>query len=397
MAHLRTCSSLFATLVLATATLGAHAQVAPTPPMGWNSWNHFAGKVTDADVRAAADQLVSTGMRDAGYIYVNVDDTWQGTRDASGVLHPNSRFPDMKALADYVHARGLKFGIYSSPGAKTCGGYAGSLGHEQQDAQMYAAWGVDFLKYDLCSFADNMDEARKAHPEDPETAAATLMIDAYRKMGDALRATGRPIVYSLCQYGLFEPWKWGPSVGAQMWRTTDDINDTYLRMIVIGQSQANLAPYAGPGRWNDPDMLEIGNGGMSEEEYRAHMSLWVLLASPLLAGNDLSRMSAQDKAILMNKEAIAIDQDALGKQAVRVSQVGDYSVWMKPLTGGRYAVGVFNGSRDWRYTAMDLRQLGFPAGASLYDVWQHKDLGHVSGVYARRIPHYSAMLLIVTP
>jgi alpha-galactosidase len=209
-------------LLLSAVPMFGQVKIAATPPMGWNSWNHFAEHVTDADVRSAADELVSTGMRDAGYVYVNVDDTWQGKRDAQGVLHTNERFPDMKALADYVHSKGLKFGIYSSPGARTCGGYEGSLDHEAQDAQMYAAWGVDFLKYDLCSFQDQLIAAEKEHPDDPN-AAKTLMIGAYRKMGDALKATGRPIVYSLCQYGVDQPWKWGPGVGASMWRTTDDI------------------------------------------------------------------------------------------------------------------------------------------------------------------------------
>ncbi len=246
-----------ATLACALTVVCARAQMAMTPPMGWNSWNHFAERVTDADVRTAADQMVSTGMRDAGYVYVNVDDTWQGERDAAGVLHTNSRFPDMKALGDYIHSKGLKFGIYSSPGAKTCGGYAGSLGHEAQDAQMYAGWGVDFLKYDLCSFADQMSPLTKRDGGNP-TAAYALMRAAYKKMGDALRATGRPIVYSLCQYGVDEVWTWGPSVGAQMWRTTDDINDSYGRMISIGIEQEPLAKFAGPGRWNDPDMLEVG-------------------------------------------------------------------------------------------------------------------------------------------
>ena len=237
--------------LLSSLPLFGQTKVAALPPMGWNSWNHFAGHVTDADVRSAADSLVSTGMRDAGYVYVNVDDTWQGKRDASGVLHPNERFPDMKALGDYIHSKGLKFGIYSSPGAQTCAHYEGSLGHEVQDAKMYAEWGIDFLKYDLCSFRDNMNKVEAEHPDDP-SAAKNLMIAAYRKMGDALKATGRPMVYSLCQYGVDQPWKWGPELGANMWRTTDDIDDSYGRMIAIGFSQAGLSKYAGPGHWNDP-------------------------------------------------------------------------------------------------------------------------------------------------
>lgn len=369
---------------------------ATTPPMGWNSWNHFAGHVTDADVRAAADELVSTGMKDAGYVYVNVDDTWQGTRDASGELHPNDRFPDMKALGDYIHSKGLKFGIYSSPGIKTCGGYAGSLDHEAQDAKMYAAWGVDYLKYDLCYFQDNnMHQAEAEHPDDPNLAN-NLMIAAYKKMGDALKATGRPIVYSLCQYGIDQPWKWGPGLGANMWRTTDDINDTYGRMISIGFSQAGLSKYAGPGHWNDPDMLEVGNGGMTTDEYKTHMSLWVLLASPLLAGNDLTKMTDADKNILMNKDAIAIDQDSLGKQGDRLDQNGDLDVWTKPLSGGRVAVGLFNRSWSVRDVSVNLAEIGFRNGANIHDVWQHKDLGHRSGIFTSRIPKHGVTLLIVS-
>jgi alpha-galactosidase len=371
------------------------AELASTPPMGWNSWNHFANHVTDVDLRVAADMLVSTGMRDLGYIYVNLDDTWQGKRDSQGVLHPNERFPDMKALADYIHSKGLKFGIYSSPGAKTCGGYEGSLGHETQDAQMYAAWGVDFLKYDLCSLQEDMRKLKEQYPKDP-TAGYRLMIAAYRKMGNALKNTGRPILYSLCQYGLDQPWEWGPSVGAQMWRTTDDIDDTYGRMVAIASAQAGLSKYAGSGHWNDPDMLEIGNGHMSYDEYKTHMSLWVMLAAPLLAGNDLSKMAGEDKALLMNKEAIAIDQDPLGKQGDRVWQSGDFSVWTKPLSGGRTAVGIFNGAGDYRDITVDLAEVGFPEGANLHDVWSGKDLGHRSGRFNQTIPKHGVALFIFT-
>ncbi len=361
--------------------------------MGWNSWNHFANKVTDADVRSAADGMVSTGMRDAGYVYVNLDDTWEGKRDGEGVLHTNERFPDMKALADYIHSKGLKFGIYSSPGAKTCGGYEGSLGHEAQDAKMYAAWGVDYLKYDLCSLQDDMRKAKEAHPDDPRLEFR-MMQAAYKKMGDALKATGRPILYSLCQYGLDEPWKFGPGVQAQMWRTTDDINDTYARMMGIAYGQVGLEKFAGPGHWNDPDMLEIGNGGMKTEEYRTHMSLWVLLAAPLLAGNDLSKMSPADKAILTNREAIAIDQDPLGKQAERVWQRGDLSLWRKPLTGNRFAIGLVNNSWGTRDVPFDLKEIGFASGANVHDVWTGEDLGHWNGAKSLTVEGHSAQLWI---
>jgi alpha-galactosidase len=378
-----------------SSTLRDQPALATTPPMGWNSWNHFAEHVTDADVRTAADLMVSTGMRDAGYIYVNVDDTWQGTRDANGELHPNSRFPDMKALGDYIHSKGLKFGIYSSPGPKTCGGYEGSLGHEVQDAQMYARWGVDFLKYDLCSMQDPMRELTAKNNGNTD-AAFKMMIDAFRKMGDALKSTNRPILYSLCQYGIAEPWKWGPSVGAQMWRTTDDINDTWGRMTIIGLEQADLAPFAGPGHWNDPDMLEVGNGHMTTDEYRTHMSLWALLAAPLLAGNDLSKMSSEDKSILLNKEVIGIDQDSLGKQATRLYQRGDFSIWVKPLANGRVAVGMFNTALDSRDVSFDLSQIGFAQGAILHDVWEGKDLGRRKGIYSSNLPKHGVALLILS-
>jgi alpha-galactosidase len=392
---MRTLGALLCALLLSAVPALSQGKIAATPPMGWNSWNHFAGRVTDADVRSAADTLVLTGMRDAGYTYVNVDDTWEGKRDAQGVLHTNERFPDMKALGDYIHSKGLKFGIYSSPGAKTCGGFEGSLGHEEQDAKMYAGWGVDYLKYDLCSFQDEMRKVKAEHPDEPD-AANNLMVAAYRKMGDALKATSRPILYSLCQYGVDQPWKWGPGVGAQMWRTTDDIDDSYGRMITIGFSQAGLSKYAGPGHWNDPDMLEIGNGKMTEEEYRTHMSLWVLLAAPLIAGNDLSKMTEADKNLLMNKEAIAIDQDALGKQGDRLYQSGDFDVWTKPLSDGRVAVGLFNRSWDNREVSVDLAEIGFRDGASLRDVWKQKDLGRHSGVFTDTIPKHGVTLLIVS-
>jgi alpha-galactosidase len=300
----------------------------------------------------------------------------------------------MKALGDYIHSKGLKFGIYSSPGAKTCGGFAGSLDHEAQDAKMYADWGVDFLKYDLCSFQDNMRKVEAEHPDDP-SAAKNLMIAAYRKMGAALKATGRPIVYSLCQYGVDQPWKWGPELGANLWRTTDDIDDSYGRMIAIGFSQAGLSKYAGPGHWNDPDMLEIGNGKMTEDEYRTHMSLWVILAAPLLAGNDLSKMTEADRNLLMNKDAIAIDQDALGKQGDRLYESGDLDVWTKPLSGGRVAVGLFNRSWSTRDVSVDLAEIGFKGGGSVRDVWKEKDLGHRSGVFTERLPKHGAALIIV--
>jgi alpha-galactosidase len=371
------------TLLAQTGTLAA------TPPMGWNSWNLFAGKVTDKDVRATADAMVSSGMKDAGYLYVNIDDTWQGERDAQGNIQANSKFPDMKALADYVHSKGLKIGIYSSPGSKTCAKYEGSYGHEAQDAKTYAAWGIDYLKYDLCSFRQNMlAEA----PNDPQKANQ-MMKDAYKKMQQALLATGRPIVYSFCQYGWDAVWEWGPSLGANLWRTTGDINATYDRMTLIGFSQAGLSKYAGPGHWNDPDMLEVGNGKLKPDENRTHMSLWVLLAAPLLAGNDLSQMPPETLAILTNREVIAIDQDPLGKQGDRVSEVGPLEIWAKPLKGGDEAVGLFNRNESTLPITVKLSDVGFAGGAKARDIWQAKDLGKIQGSYTANVPGHGVVLL----
>jgi alpha-galactosidase len=354
--------------------------------------------VTDADVRAAADEMVSSGMRDAGYVYVNLDDTWEGERDAQGVLHTNKKFPDMKAMVDYVHSKGLKFGIYSSPGPKTCGGYAGSFGHEEQDAKMYAAWGVDFLKYDLCSMQDDMRSVRDSHPEDP-MAEYKFMIAAYRKMGDALKATGRPIVYSLCQYGMDEPWKFGPALGATMWRTTDDINDTYQRMLNIAYAQVGLGKYTSPGHWNDPDMLEVGNGGMNDTEYRAHFSLWAIFAAPLIAGNDLRDMRPEIHDILTNKEVIAVDQDALGREGERVWKNGDLEVWAKQLKDGSRAVVLLNRGGTERNISANWENLGYPnhLSASVRDLWQHKDLGKFTGRFSAAVASHGVVMVTVKP
>jgi alpha-galactosidase len=355
--------------------------LAKTPPMGWNSWNLFAGKIDDQTVRTMADAMVTSGMRDAGYIYVNIDDTWEGVRDAQGILQTNHKFPDMKALADYVHGKGLKLGIYSSPGPRTCASYPGSYGHEEQDAKTYAVWGIDYLKYDWCS-------ARSVYKEDK-------LQPVYQKMGDALQATGKPIVYSLCEYGLGAVEKWGPEVGGNLWRTTHDIRDEWSSMIENVEQQVPTAPYAGPGRWNDPDMLEVGNGHMTDDEYRTHMSLWALVASPLLAGNDVRAMSDATKAILLNKEVIAIDQDPLGKQA-SPRKNGDLETWIKPLADGSIAVGVVNLGNAPTQAAVNSRDLQ-PGGTvtTARDLWAHKDVAFKDGVYANMIPSHGVLLLRV--
>ncbi len=383
---------IFGILLAGFAPGSAMAQspkLAATPPMGWNSWNHFAEKVTDADVRGAADAMVASGMRDAGYVYVNVDDTWEGERDAEGNIHSNSRFPDMKALADYVHARGLKFGIYSSPGPKTCAGFEGSYGHEEQDARTYAAWGVDFLKYDLCGLRDVI--GRENLQDDPAKSSAMIRA-AYEKMHVALVKTGRPIVYSICEYGADSVWEWGAAVGGNLWRTTDDISDSFRSMALIGFSQAGLEHYAKPGHWNDPDMLEIGNGGMNADEYRTQMSLWAMLAAPLLAGNDLSRMDDTTKSILMNKEVIAVDQDTLGVQGTRQ---GPLQVWVRLLAGGAKAVALFNFVTDDvpQPITVRLKDVGFSGSVHARDLWAHKDLGVLNDSFTVTPPKGGVVML----
>ena len=358
--------------------------LAKTPPMGWNSWNKFAGRVDDATVRTIADAIASNGMKQAGYVYINIDDTWEGeTRDANGNITTNKKFPDMKALADYVHSKGLKLGIYSSPGPNTCAGYEGSYGHEEQDAKTYAAWGIDYLKYDWCG-------ARNIYTEQEMQAV-------YQKMGNALQASGRPIVYSLCQYGLNEVWKWGPDVGGNLWRTTGDIRDAWDSMEKIGFNQDQLAPYAAPGHWNDPDMLEVGNGGMTDTEYRTHMTLWSMLAAPLIAGNDLRDMTPAIHDILMNKEVIAIDQDLEGKQATRVSKSGDQEIWTRQLSGGAYAVALFNRAKDDAKMTVKWSEVGIKGTpGKVRDVWAHSDVKTSGGNYSATVPGHGTILLRVT-
>ncbi|MGH9522781.1 MAG: glycoside hydrolase family 27 protein [Terriglobales bacterium] len=384
---LRVASVLLLSVIAVTAQ---NTTVAATPPMGWNSWNFFHRNVTDAIVRQQADAMVSSGMRDAGYVYINIDDTWEGERDANGIIQPNSKFPDMKALADYVHGKGLKLGIYSSPGAKTCAGFEGSLGHEGQDAQTYADWGIDYLKYDLCG----LNEQMKAAPS-PE-AAHQIMIDAYLKMKHALNKTGRPIVYSLCQYGNDAVWRWGASVGGNLWRTTGDISANYARMEVIGFSQAGLSKFAGPGHLNDPDMLEVGNGKLTPDENRTHMTFWAMLAAPLIAGNDLSAMNPDTTAILTNKDVVAIDQDRLGKQGDRVTVEGPLELWARPLADGSKAVAIFNrhhAALSWKVNFSDL---GFTGPVVVRDIWAARDLGTMRGSYETLIPKHGVVLLKVS-
>lgn len=367
------------------------AQLATTPPMGWNSWNHFGAKVSDADIRAAADALVATGMRDSGYVYVNIDDGWQGKRTESGELTGNERFPDMKALADYVHARGLKLGIYSSPGSKTCAGNEGSMGHEEDDARTFAKWGVDYLKYDICSYRKILEKDAHGDPE----LAKQMMFAVFQKMHSALQATGRPIVYSLSQHGLSRGWAWASQAGANLWRTGDDVHDGYLSVTEIGFAQAGLSKFAGPGHWNDPDMLEIGNGGLTPDEARTQMSLWSLLAAPLLAGNDLSKMDSDSLNILNNRQVLAIDQDPAGHQGNRVWSEGPLEIWTRVLANGSVAVGLFNRNQGPVEIPLDLKLLGPRGAVQVRDVWQHKDLMPIQGSTAIPVASHGVVLLVI--
>ena len=309
--------------------------LALTPPMGWNSWNKFACNVSEDLIKSAADAMVESGMKDAGYEYIVIDDCWQVDRDENGaIIADPERFPSgMKALADYVHSKGLKFGLYSDAGLLTCQKRPGSRGYEFQDARQYAAWGVDYLKYDWCHHGKQNSEA------------------SYSLMRDALLASGRPIVFSICEWGSTKPWLWAGDVG-NLWRTTGDIQDCWdckrswggMGWPHILDLQDGLEKYAGPGHWNDPDMLEVGNGHMTDQEYRAHFSMWCILAAPLMAGNDIRDMSPGIQDILTNKEVIAVDQDVLGKQGRKVQDDGDFEVWAKELKDGSQAVALLNRS-----------------------------------------------------
>lgn len=369
-------AALSCSLLLAQSDL---ATLAPTPPMGWNSWNKFGCDVSEQLLRETADAMVSSGMKAAGYQYVNIDDCWQVSRDAQGTIVADpKRFPaGIKALADYVHSKGLKLGVYTDAGRLTCQKRPGSYQHELQDARTYAQWGVDYVKVDWCH----------AEGLDPEIQ--------YAKFRDALAHSGRPIVFSICDWGVKAPWRWGPRTG-NLWRTTGDISDSYDRMSVIGFSQNGLEKYAGPGHWNDPDMLEVGNGGMTRDEYLTHMSLWALLAAPLLAGNDVRSMTAETKEILTNREVIAVDQDSKGVQGHRVWDEGPLEIWARPLADGSAAVGLFNRGESELKMTLDLKMAGIAAPARVRDLWLHRDLGNVGPTYSTLVPKHGVVLLKVT-
>jgi alpha-galactosidase len=359
--------------------------------MGWNSWNKFGCKgINERVVRESADTMASNGMVDAGYQFIVIDDCWQVGRDANGNIVPDpEHFPNgIKALADYVHSKGLKFGIYSDAGTKTCAGRPGSWGYEYQDARQYAAWGVDYLKYDWCSNGGQNSQA------------------AYTRMSDALQKSGRPIVFSLCEWGSTKPWLWAKDIG-NLWRSTGDIQDCWeckkewggLGFVQIVDLMAGLESYAGPGHWNDPDMLEVGNGGMTDAEYRAHFSLWAILAAPLMAGNDIAKMSDATKAILLNKEVIAIDQDPAGKEGQRIRKDGDFEVWAKQLHDGSRAVALLNRSSAAKDISVAWTEIGYPdfLSASVRDLWLKKDLGKMKGSFSASVPSHAVVLVTIKP
>lgn len=369
--------------------------IGATPPMGWNSWNAFACNIDETRIKAAADALVSSGMKDVGYQYVNVDDCWMNGRDASGNIRwDTTKFPSgIAGLASYVHNKGLKFGIYSAPNTGTCEGlygnpakptvYVGSLGHEQQDAKAYASWGVDLIKYDDCG--------------GPQSAFAT--------MRDALRATNRPILYSINPYNGSTCVPTGAHTStcgldlagiAHMWRVSADIKATWGDVTRIIDIEASLSAYAGPGHWNDPDMLEVGNGSLTDNENRAHFSLWAMFAAPLIAGNDLTTMPAATKAILTNPEVIAVDQDPLGNQAkvVATPQSG-LQVWSKTLSDSKArAVALFNRNASAASITVKFADVALSGQVAVRDLWQKTDLGSFSDSYtATSVPSHGVVLL----
>src|SRR5580692_4914297 len=368
----------------------------PTPPMGWNSWNKFACNVSEDLIRQIADAIVKFGMKDAGYQYVVIDDCWQVARDKDGnIVADPQRFPSgIRALADYIHSAGLKFGTYSDAGSKTCEGRPGSLGHEYQDARQYAAWTVDYLKYDWCN----------ATTQDAPAS--------YALMRQALNATGRGIVLSVCEWGTHKPWLWGKDAGGNLWRTSGDIEDRWQGrvkwpagdccsngVVDIVDLQVGLESYAGPGHWNDPDMLEVGNGGMTDIEYRSHFSLWAILAAPLISGNDLRDMRPEIRDILTDKEVIAVDQDSLGREGERVRKNGDAEVWAKQLKDGSRAVVLLNRGSAEQEVSASWEDLGYPRAisASVRDLWLHKDLGKFTEKFSAPVVAHGVVLITVKP
>jgi alpha-galactosidase len=391
---------LFAFVLIASAASGQKFEgLALTPPMGWNSWNTFASNISEDLIKGTADAMIANGMRDAGYTYIVLDDTWSALeRDPDGNLmaHPE-KFPSgMKALGDYLHERGFKFGIYGCAGRKTCAGFPGSWGHEFQDAKKFAEWGVDYLKYDWCGSGDANAK------------------DAYTRMRDALFAAGRPIVFSICEWGHSKPWEWAKDVG-HLWRTTGDIMDCYdcvqrwergwknildLQYSQVqpadGQPGNGINAFAGPGHWNDPDMLEVGNSGLTFAESRAHVTLWCILAAPLMAGNDVRAMSPEIRAVLTDRDALAVNQDKLGKQGWRFRASPSQEIWVRELDGGDWAVALLNSGDAAAEVEIDWHHGWWFLGSEMCtvrDIWNKRDAGNTTGKFTAHLDSHDAAFL----
>ena len=394
--------------------VGKPNAIALTPPMGWNSWYVWGLSITDAQMRAAAESLVSTGLAGHGYQYVNIDDGWEkgqairkhklfgdqwvpgpgsNGRSANGEILTNEKFPDMTALGGFIHGRGLKFGIYSSPGPWTCGGYEGTWGHEQQDAETYAKWGVDFFKHDWCSYTAVAGGVALENFQRP-----------YVNMSRYVRATNRDMVFSLCQYGMKDVWEWGAAVGGNLWRTHGDLQDNWKRISEIGFDQARMAPFAGPGHWNDPDMIMVGMlgmgpklhpTGMNPDEQISQFSLWSLVAAPLLISCDLTRIDPFTLALLSNDEVIAVDQDPLGRAATPRFKDGQVEVWARPLWDGTVAAGLFNRGEQTALVTATWSALGVAGAQPVRDLWRQQDLGEFSGGFSAEVPPHGTVLVKV--
>jgi len=382
--------------------VGGKDALALTPPLGWNSWNVWAAQVDDAKVRAAADAMDKSGLAAQGYTYINIDDAWEGARTATGEITSNEKFPDMKALTDYIHAKGLKAGIYSSPGPRTCQRvFAGSYQHEEQDARTWAKWGFDYIKYDWCSYTD------------VEPLAARAPLDAlqkpYKLMRTILDTLDRDLVFSLCQYGWGNVWEWGANVGGDLWRVTGDITDTWVSMSSIGFQQTGHEKFAGPGHWNDTDMLVVGHVGwgraekprptnLTPNEQLTHISLWALQAAPLLIGADLSQIDEWTANLLGNREVLAISQDPLGKAAGRVWADNWTQVWARQLSDGTVAVGLFNRAPQPMPVTVKFADVGLPDNAPIRFPWTHDVLGGIAGSgkgYTATVPRHGVVLIKV--
>lgn len=391
----RICHAFALAIVFVAGMPAAHALdngLAKTPPMGWNSWNKYGcSGLNEKVVRETADAMAANGMKDAGYQYVVIDDCWQISRDADGnIVADPAKFPSgIKALADYIHSKGLKFGLYTDAGTKTCAGRPGTMGHEYQDAKQYAKWGVDYVKEDWCNTLPGQNSE-----------------SSYTLFRNALAASGRPIVFSICEWGSTKPWLWAGPVG-NLWRATPDIQDCWdchkrwggNGVVEILDLMNGIESYSGPGHWNDPDMLEVGNGGMTTEEYQAHFSMWALFSAPLMAGTDISNMSKDTRDILLKRDVIAIDQDPLGQQGRRVRKDGDLEVWSKQLADGGRAVVLLNRGATPSTITAEWTDIGYPASlsATVRDLWSGKEASEQRGNYSAQVPSHGVVMVTVKP